>query len=218
MIFVKDIDNLCEDCHQLSQGLTHPTGMKPTMEIPEDFSLDWMGRMTCSTCHDIHQETEANSYPYLLRRPTAGKTFCVSCHRELSEDGELFEHKFVLGMAHLEPKFYISNSNTPIDYISIKCLSCHDGTIGKLAENTVVGSGEWQHGKSIGVSHPIGIDYRLATTLNHELRAPESLNPAIMLIEGKVGCGSCHNIFSKHPNLLVMDNRRSALCLECHLK
>jgi predicted CXXCH cytochrome family protein len=218
MIFTKDIDNLCEDCHQLSPGATPPTGMMPSMEIPKDFYLDWMGRMTCATCHEIHQEKEVDSYPYLLRRPVAGRDFCISCHRELSGGKEFFEHKLVIGVAHLEPKYYISDTSVPIDSISLKCLGCHDGTIGKLAESTIVGQGEWQHGRSIGLSHPIGVDYRLAANLNRELRAPENLNPAIKLFEGKVGCGSCHNTFSKHPNFLVMDNRGSALCLECHLK
>lgn len=143
MIFIRDIDNLCEDCHQLSPGATHPTGMIPSTEIPKDFYLDWMGRMTCSTCHEIHQEKRANSFPYLLRRPTGGKAFCLSCHQGLSDTEEFFKHKLVLELAHLEPKYYISDTNKPVDSISLKCLSCHDGTIGQLAESTLVGSGGW---------------------------------------------------------------------------
>lgn len=119
MIFIKDIDNLCEDCHQLSMGATHPTGMTLSMEIPRDFYLDWMGRMTCSTCHEIHQEKKANSYPYLLKRPTEGRAFCLSCHQELSDTKEFFKHKLVLELAPLEPKYYISAANKPVDLISL---------------------------------------------------------------------------------------------------
>jgi|Deesub1362B_J571_1020462.scaffolds.fasta_scaffold00310_23 predicted CXXCH cytochrome family protein len=219
MLFVKDIDNLCEDCHQLSRATSHPTGIIPSMEIPKDFSLDWMNRLTCATCHDIHQEKEKNPYQYLLRRPIAGRPFCISCHRELPREEKFSEHKLAIGLAHLEPKYYIIDNRTPIDSLSRKCLSCHDGTIGKMANNIIVGAGKWQHGPSIGISHPIGVDYRLAYSQNiEELNPPESLNPAIKFFDGKVGCCSCHNPFSKHPNYLVMSNRGSALCLECHRK
>jgi predicted CXXCH cytochrome family protein len=34
-----------------------------------------------------------------------------------------------------------------------------------------------------------------------------------------VSCGSCHNAHGKgFPNLLVMSNAGSALCLTCHIK
>ena len=61
-----------------------------------------------------------------------------------------------------------------------------------------------------------------------------SLDPAIRLIDGRIGCGTCHvpyteanhqtlsnerSAFPSVPDpLLVMDNRRSELCLECHIK
>ncbi|MFQ6083922.1 MAG: cytochrome c3 family protein [Candidatus Aminicenantia bacterium] len=218
LIFVKDIDNLCQDCHQFSKVTSHPTGLRPSMKIPEDFQLDWMGRLTCSTCHEIHQEKEGNSYPYLLRRAVAGRAFCISCHRELPGGKEFSDHRLAVELAHLEPKYYISDNRTPIDSLSMECLSCHDGTIGQVAKNTIVGSGKWQHGSSIGVTHPIGVNYRLAYYQNRGLNPPENLNPAIKLFDGKVGCCSCHNPFSKHPNYLVMDNSRGTLCLECHQK
>ncbi|MCP2521050.1 cytochrome c3 family protein [SCandidatus Aminicenantes bacterium Aminicenantia_JdfR_composite] len=219
MLFVKDIDSLCEDCHQLSRATSHPTGIIPSMRIPKDFTLDWMGRLTCATCHDIHQEKEKNPYPYLLRRPTAGRLFCISCHRELPGEEKFSQHKLAIELAHLEPKYYITDNRSPIDSLSRKCLSCHDGTIGKMADNVIVGAGKWQHGPGIGITHPIGVDYELAYIRNSEgLNPPESLNPAIKLFDGKVGCCSCHNPFSEHPNYLVMDNTGSALCLECHRK
>ena len=61
-----------------------------------------------------------------------------------------------------------------------------------------------------------------------------SLDPSIRLIDGRIGCGTCHvpyaeanhqtlsderSAFPSVPDpLLVMDNRRSELCLECHVK
>jgi predicted CXXCH cytochrome family protein len=52
----------------------------------------------------------------------------------------------------------------------------------------------------------------------NEYRPAGMLDKNISLFDGKVGCGTCHNIYSQIRNLLVLDNARSKLCLECHLK
>jgi predicted CXXCH cytochrome family protein len=44
------------------------------------------------------------------------------------------------------------------------------------------------------------------------------LRKEVKLYEGKIGCGSCHNIYSKEKYMLVISNDSSVLCLECHLK
>jgi len=38
----------------------------------------------------------------------------------------------------------------------------------------------------------------------------------IRLFEGRIGCGTCHDPFSKLPKQLVMSNKGSRICLACH--
>jgi len=38
------------------------------------------------------------------------------------------------------------------------------------------------------------------------------------LFDGKVGCLSCHNPYGDKKYSLVMENKRSGLCLACHRK
>lgn len=108
---------------------------------------------------------------------------------------------------------------------SLICLGCHDGTVATSA----IGSA---HALLAGVregfavpdgfvwrDHPIGIPY---PTDRRNFR-PESLVSAggrVRLPEGRVECVSCHDPhnLSGVDKLLVMSNRRSALCLACHLK
>ena len=78
-IFVKEIDFLCKDCHG-GLGLSHPSGLKPSMPIPDKFPLDWAGRVTCATCHDVHGSSE-----FLLRGEKIGRIFVIPAIRELWE-------------------------------------------------------------------------------------------------------------------------------------
>lgn len=202
MIFTKDIDFLCETCHD-ELGFSHPSGLKPSFSLPEGFPLDWAGRMTCATCHNIHGE-EKN----LLRGQT-GRVFCYSCH------GENFETHF----AEAEPThstgkpsrtgFQTLSYEGSVDSLSLECMGCHDETI-------VKGAGVWTDRS--GGSHPIGVDYMEAYRKDMKrLRHPSTLNPAIKLFNGKVGCGSCHNIYSKEKfYLTVRKDRKSSLCTSCH--
>ncbi|MCL4537222.1 MAG: cytochrome c3 family protein, partial [Nitrospirae bacterium] len=77
-----------------------------------------------------------------------------------------------------------------------------------------IGSGIWNHGN--GVSHPIGTDYMKAYRKGR-LKHPSSINPAIRLFNGRLGCGSCHNMYSREKKHLVTSNKGSALCLSCHI-
>lgn len=42
------------------------------------------------------------------------------------------------------------------------------------------------------------------------------LDQMIRLYSGRLGCGTCHSVYSKHAKHLVMDNRGSRLCIACH--
>lgn len=206
-IFVKEIDFLCSECHD-NLGLSHPSGMKPSMRIPDRFPLDWAGRMTCATCHDVHDSSES------LRGEKKGRVFCYTCHR-----GAMGRHRGSEQPAHSRMRvdvrgFEVVNPENPIDRLSMECLSCHDSTLGRSAD-VKIGSGIWSHGN--GVSHPIGVEYMKAYR-DGGFKHRSSINPSIRLFDGKIGCGSCHNIYSKERFYLAISNRGSALCLACHKK
>jgi len=199
-IFVKEIDSQCKDCHEYL-GLSHPTGMRPTMNIPEDFPLNSQGRVTCATCHKIHGDNV-----YLLNGGMTGKAFCYLCHSEGLES----VHAGVGADAHSVSKDEVVDIDILLDELSIRCMSCHDSTIGKEAH---IGLGTQD--REGGGSHPIGVDYMEAYSKGG-FAPPSVLNDNLRLFNGKVGCGTCHNSYSKEPFELTINNNGSALCLECH--
>jgi len=82
--FKGDIVILCIRCHSADP---HPashdhTGVpdkefmaKENVVIPKDFPLDWLGRMTCATCHNQHAYGE-------LRGSMPGMMVCTNCHKK----------------------------------------------------------------------------------------------------------------------------------------
>ena len=216
------IGSLCRRCHEKSidDALSHPVDMVPVnIALPGDLPLSWEGLMTCSTCHNIHAAAPPGHGGkwFYLRRDVAGQPFCAACHREgpaLPGMG----HAQALSFAHMK---YIEGGGGRIDGISMICLSCHDGTLGS-ATNIKVGT--WRHGApfspaNLQGSHPIGVNYRRAMMSRRGgLHPPERLNRKIKLIDGKVGCTSCHDINSREPMLLAISNDGAGLCLECHDK
>lgn len=209
---------LCGRCHRtLEDTLTHPVEIVPTqVTVPADLPLSLDGKMTCSTCHDIHAEPGrlVGVARAMLRRQITGQALCAACHI-----GNGIGHAEMIGRAHMKYR-YSEDAGMPIDGVSRGCLSCHDGSIGSTETVTV---GTWEQGIPITRfdsrdSHPIGVDYLRASVRRRGLRPLGLLNPAIKLIDGKVGCSSCHNLFSKEPHKLVMSNSGSRLCLACHEK
>jgi predicted CXXCH cytochrome family protein len=42
--------------------------------------------------------------------------------------------------------------------------------------------------------------------------------PQIRLFDGRLGCGSCHSLYSQQQKKLVMSNQNGKLCIKCHNK
>ncbi len=116
-----------------------------------------------------------------------------------------------------------------LDSESMDCLGCHDAIFASDAPVEFCPLPE--------CPHPVGVDYISAAFRNPSLVPPNLLNPAIRLPGGILGCGACHipfddrhldaaaarklakNSIPPAPDpMLVTDNRRSELCLSCHLK
>ena len=218
---------LCMDCHSdLEETLSHPIGVFPGRAvIPPDMPLA-DGKLTCSTCHDIHMPYKnAFGLPtHFLRRSVRGRRFCAICHKQ-SDFNEMIAggHEETMQKAHLKPRFFALDNAGPIDSVSAECLSCHDGSMGKAAP---VKAGLWQHSDPLmglgpqsytGV-HPVGIDYE-ESRMDHDDLKPSSMIPKkIKLVNGKVSCISCHDPYSNNRAQLISTNRNGELCLGCHDK
>ncbi len=107
---------------------------------------------------------------------------------------------------------------------SLVCLGCHDGTV---ATSTIGSSHALLAGIREGFAvpdgyawrdHPIGISYPGSPREYRPQSFVESKN--VRLPEGRIECISCHDPHNVggHDGMLVMSNRRSALCLTCHIK
>ena len=108
---------------------------------------------------------------------------------------------------------------------SLLCLGCHDGTVA----TSTIGSA---HAILAGVrqgflapdayvlrDHPIGVTY----PRNSRKYRPQSVVLAegkVRLPEGRIECVSCHDPHNTAgaDKMLVMSNKRSKLCLTCHVK
>jgi len=108
-----------------------------------------------------------------------------------------------------------------IDRFSIMCLSCHDGLNAPLGEISVRNSpaGRKYERPHSSANHPIGMDYAgYAASNSREFKNHLAMNRNMILIDGKVGCLTCHNPLNPEKKHLVMNDFRSALCLSCHKK
>lgn len=111
---------------------------------------------------------------------------------------------------------------------SRSCISCHDGTIGPVADVRFVdvqpqGSSflETYAGLTEGLAsngtHPVDVDYAAA-----EVRRPGTLTPMaalpqeLVLRNGQVTCVTCHNPKSRERFHVSLTVERSALCFACH--
>lgn len=99
------------------------------------------------------------------------------------------------------------------------CLGCHDGTIASRIE---LGQPVSEHVASARVNfrhdHPVGVAYPRTDRGYHP--AARVRRQGIRLPDGRVECVSCHDPHNTwgQPAMLAASNRRSALCLTCHIK
>jgi len=208
------VTELCRDCHKRTiRANSHPVDMSPqTAKIPADLPLT-DGKVTCNTCHNIHGEARQifGYRSYFLRRPASDlRFFCVSCHEEnRARPG----HKELVTLAHMGSQYIVTDPDQPLDPLSIECIGCHDGSLGGDAQFEL-GEGIWSHPMTI--AHPIGVHYNTARMRTAGLRPPTTLDRKLRFYAGRMGCGTCHDMYSTLEARLVMDNTESRLCTACH--
>jgi predicted CXXCH cytochrome family protein len=109
-----------------------------------------------------------------------------------------------------------------------QCLSCHDGTLA----SEIIGGGDDAELFALGAvvnprrDHPVGVVYPQSGRTGEGRRREYvpigrlEAEGRIKLPAGRVECISCHdphNAFGQQY-MLVKSDRRSALCLSCHIK
>lgn len=168
---------------------------------PHDFT-DVVGRFgsACNACHVPHVQAVRVSTSQPASQPAV----------ELYRMGG-------------QRKVFVPGRYTP-GPTSLVCLGCHDGTVA----TSTIGSA---HAMLAGVregfkvpdgfvwrDHPIGVPYPSGRRDYH----PEGfvLAKKIRLPQGRIECISCHDPHNGagQESMLVSSNRRSALCLTCHIK
>jgi hypothetical protein len=106
-----------------------------------------------------------------------------------------------------------------LDSGSVECLGCHQDSITVNEPLQVCHQGD--------CDHLLGVSYASFSSKNRGLVPPERLDQAIKLIDGKVGCLSCHtryiaadheNVAAADDTMLSVDNTGSGLCAACHRK
>ncbi len=107
-----------------------------------------------------------------------------------------------------------------IDSFSKDCLGCHDGTrASDVSVDYRSRPGGLRTGRHVsGRDHPIGMDYASYAAFGSGYKPAATLSTKMVLINGRVGCLTCHNPLNPEKRHLVMSDYRSALCLTCHDK
>ena len=214
---------VCERCHAARDQRTHPIEVKGRASVPEGWPVDAQGRLMCSTCHDPHLPTGGSKRTppmrHLLRGEAMGPAFCQQCHGSVAKGDSRAWHVVVTQSAHTAQPPQGDDSASGFDALTVRCLGCHDGTAGK---DVGVRMGRTRLGVGRASSHPVGVRYRASAPAKSvddrspRLRPEAMLDKRIRLFSGKVGCGSCHNLYSQERKFLAIDTRNGRLCRSCH--
>ena len=100
-----------------------------------------------------------------------------------------------------------------LDSFSSHCISCHGDTVQTGRPGSRYADYILAHGAST-MKHPIGFDYDANPGQRYRSRA--TLNENILLPDGKLSCVTCHQAYGDGHGKLVMSNRGSSLCYQCH--
>ncbi len=223
-----DINRTCTSlgCHDYNSVLNHPVNVNVNSTIPEDMPLDGL-RITCLTCHNQPKSSGLTddidgSQERRLRIPNEDD-LCGSCHMKIPGNLKKQSHWQFSSRAHLgkiNRKSGLSSNSAQaiggIDSESRTCLSCHQDITVTIPGYNETSSQKWnRQGKM--TNHSIGMEYsRVALRKTTRYKYPLVRNDRIRLFDDKMGCGSCHSLYSDRNYYMVKNNFRGALCRECH--
>ncbi|HNO79102.1 MAG TPA: cytochrome c3 family protein [Phycisphaerae bacterium] len=216
----QDTETQSPQIHSSETPRTQTNYMSGTVGSVHDFSEEThRPGDACSACHIPHVQAVR------VRKPT-NNTDATDENNTENRDAidQDVEPAVELFRIQGQRQTFVPDRYTP-GPTSLICLGCHDGTV---ASSTIGSAHAMLAGVREGFSvpegfawrdHPIGVPY---PSNNREYR-PESFVTAdgtVRLPEGRMECVSCHDPHNSAgiDKLLVKSNRRSALCLTCHVK
>ncbi len=137
-------------------------------------------------------------------------------------------------LSNNEYTLYPNSTSTPstpttVGAASLRCLSCHDGSIGvgrTVAIGTLQMTGMLRSnlGAQLEGSHPFSMQPQLkddATLVSTLVSSHTTNDKAVSLVDNNIECSTCHDVHNQYkdrnsPKFLVRDNARGSLCFACH--
>ncbi len=164
-----------------------------------------------------------------MRGPNANA--CIYCH---APHNALSEQLWNQTLSTNEYILYPDSTSTPstpttVGTASMKCLSCHDGSVGvgrTVAIGTLQMTGAFRAnmGAELQGSHPFSMQPQLkddATLVSTLVASYTTKDSTVLLVENNIECRTCHDVHNQYkdlrsPKFLVRDNTGSRLCFACH--
>lgn len=210
-----DISSSCETCHQTGapgqEMETFHMGKSIGIKIanpPENMLMTSGGRITCTTCHDIHQKQQDTK---LLVAPIS--KLCGTCHEDK------------LGIQNSVHDPGTNNWAKELGFVSKgSCIDCHPPHGPKEKSgiwSTIIIEGrvpaqscETCH-RAAGPGKEMETAHMGVTLSNAQQNLPENMfvDPNM-----QISCITCHDIHQKgqEPKLLAAPRQGSGICLICH--
>jgi predicted CXXCH cytochrome family protein len=206
----------CETCHREggpgkameTAHMGKSIGAKMT-NPPENMALTSDGRITCTTCHDIHQNEKDTR---LLVAPI--DKLCGACHQEkLGVLGSVHDPG-VADWAKKEPGFASKGS----------CIDCHPphGPKNKNGILAAIIKDESAPAQSCETCHWAGGPGKAVETahMGKTVESKPQNMPDNMVVDSntRILCVTCHDIHQKRqdPMLLAAPRQDSGICIVCH--
>jgi predicted CXXCH cytochrome family protein len=129
---------------------------------------------------------------------------------------------------------YPNSTSTPsaptrVGTASLRCLSCHDGSIGAgrtvgIGTRQMTGTFRANMGSQLQGSHPFSMQPQLkddATLVSTLVASHTTKDRTVSLVDNNIECSTCHDVHNQNkdpysPKFLVRDNSGGRLCFACH--